>query len=89
MRKETRWTHFGEETETPEAPETKQPLQEQSPPEAGLALRANRVKLLIGFFAIFVLAVLIRMVDWQILRARTLRRSLSPNERSFTRADRG
>ena len=67
MRKETRWTHFGEETDTPETPETKQ-VQEQSPPEPGMALRANRVWLLIGLFAIFVLAVLIRMVDWQVLR---------------------
>ena len=68
MRKETRWTYLGGETETPEAPET-QPLQEQSQTETGLVLRANRVKLLIGFFAIFALAVLIRMVDWQIFRA--------------------
>jgi len=68
MRKETRWTHFGGKTETPEAPKT-QPMHEQSPPETGLALRANRVRLLIGFFAIFALAVLIRMVDWQIFRA--------------------
>ena len=68
MRKETRWTHFGEETETPEAPETT-PVQEQSPPEVGVALRANRVRLLIGFFAIFALAVLIRMVDWQVFRS--------------------
>ena len=68
MRKETRWTHFGGKTETPEAPET-QPMHEHSPLETGLALRANRVRLLIGFFAIFALAVLIRMVDWQIFRA--------------------
>jgi len=68
MRKETRWTHFGEETETPEPPETT-PVQEQSPPEVGVALRANRVRLLIGFFAIFALAVLIRMVDWQVFRS--------------------
>ncbi len=68
MRKETRWTDFGKETAAPETPVTK-PIPEQNPLETGLALRANRVRLLIGFFAIFGLAVLIRMVDWQVLRA--------------------
>ena len=68
MRKETRWTDFGKETAAPETPETKS-IPEQNPLETGLALRANRVRLLIGFFAIFALAVLIRMVDWQVLRA--------------------
>jgi cell division protein FtsI/penicillin-binding protein 2 len=68
MRKETRWTHFGEEIATPKLPEAK-PVQEQNTPEAGLALRANRIKLLIAFCAIFALAVLVRMVDWQVFRA--------------------
>ena len=68
MRKETRWTDFGKETAAPETPEPK-PIPEQNPLETGLALRANRVRLLIGFFAIFALAVLIRMVDWQVSRA--------------------
>ena len=68
MRKKTRWTDFGKETAAPETPELK-PIPEQNPLETGLALRANRVRLLIGFFAIFALAVLIRMVDWQVLRA--------------------
>jgi cell division protein FtsI/penicillin-binding protein 2 len=68
MRKETRWTDFGKETAAPEAPQPK-PTPEQNPLETGLALRANRVRLLIGFFAIFALAVLIRMVDWQVIRA--------------------
>jgi cell division protein FtsI (penicillin-binding protein 3) len=67
MRKETRWTHFGEETEIPEAPELK-PAPEKTAPEAGIALRANRVRFLIAFFAIFGLAVLVRMVNWQVLR---------------------
>jgi len=68
MGKETRWTHFGKETAAPEAPETK-PIQEPAPQEPGLVLRANRVRLLIGVFAIFALAVLIRMVDWQVFRS--------------------
>ena len=68
MRKETRWTDFGKETAALETPEPK-PIPEQIPLEKGLALRANRVRLLIGFFAIFALAVLVRMVDWQVLRA--------------------
>jgi cell division protein FtsI/penicillin-binding protein 2 len=70
MRKETHWTHFEHEIATPEAPAPK-PAQtrEQNPLETGLVLRANRVRVLIGFFAIFALAVLVRMVDWQVLRA--------------------
>ena len=68
MRKETRWTDFGKETPTPETPEPKS-IPEEKPLETGLTLRANRVRLLIGFFAVFALAVLIRMVDWQVSRA--------------------
>jgi cell division protein FtsI/penicillin-binding protein 2 len=68
MHKETRWTDFGKETAAPVTPEPK-PIPEQIPLETGLALRANRVRLLIGFFTIFALAVLIRMVDWQVIRA--------------------
>ena len=68
MRKETRWTDFGKETAAPETPEPKA-IPEKNPLETGLTLRANRVRLLIGFFAIFALAVLIRMVDWQVSRA--------------------
>jgi cell division protein FtsI/penicillin-binding protein 2 len=85
MRKETRWTHFGqEEIATPEAPATKTvQTKEQDPTETGFVLRANRVKLLIGFFAIFALAVLVRMVDWQVLRAvRSVEASAQTNDLS-------
>jgi cell division protein FtsI/penicillin-binding protein 2 len=68
MRKKTRWTDFGKETAALETPEPK-PILKENPLETGLTLRANRVRLLISFFAIFALAVLIRMVDWQVLRA--------------------
>jgi cell division protein FtsI/penicillin-binding protein 2 len=68
MRKQTRWTDYGKAITIPETSEP-QPSQTPDPPEPGLALRANRVRLLIALFAIFALAVLIRMVDWQVLRA--------------------
>ena len=67
-RKETRWTHYGWEIETPVIPERKL-TESPDAPEASPILRPGRVKLLIGIFAIFVLASLIRMVDWQIFRA--------------------
>jgi cell division protein FtsI/penicillin-binding protein 2 len=68
MRKETRWTYFGKEIPALEAPEPK-PSQGQNPIDTGLVLRANRIRLLIALFALFVLAVLIRTVDWQVFRA--------------------
>ena len=67
-RKQTRWTHFGEETKAPEVPEAKH-SESQGSSETRPALRPARVKLMMGVFVIFVLAVLVRMVDWQIVRA--------------------
>ncbi len=67
-RKQTRWTHFGEVTEAPEAPKANQSESPESS-EPRPALRPARVKLLMGVFTIFLLAVLVRMVDWQIVRA--------------------
>jgi len=71
MRKQTRWTHFGEEIEAPTIPEPERAPSKKEEEDAALPFSAGRIRLLVVVFATFVLAAVTRLASWQLFGATT------------------